>query len=442
MAPPGAAPPTSNRPAILQVDMDAFYASVEAHDDPSLRAKPLIVGGTGRRGVVASCSYEARAYGVRSAMPSGKARQLCPHAVVVSGRFGRYEQASAQIHEIFHRFTPWVEGIALDEAFLDVTGATRLFGTARAIAAQIRATVGAELGLSCSVGVARVKFLAKLASEAAKPRAALSGTMPGLGVVVVEAGRELEFLHPLPIESLWGVGPVTAARIRRLGLTTVGELASLPVEALEAAVGRAAGRHLHALANGDDPRAVETGRATKSVGHEETYASDVYESETLGREVVRMADAVASRLRSAGVAGRTVNLKIRYSDFATITRSHTVGVAVQAGTEIARAGARMLQQVELSRGVRLLGVSVSNLTAASEAGSDAQLALNLEGVSEAFDLDKLRRDWQAADQALDEVRARYGTTAAGPAVLLSEGGIGVKRRGDTQWGPADGPPPS
>ena len=268
---------------------------------------------------------QLRGPGVRD--PVGHAVGAGSPAVSACGVPGRAPQPlrrdERRIHVIFREYTPLVEGISLDEAFLDVTGATRLFGPATEIAAAIRARVATELGLACSVGVAPVKFLAKLASEAAKPRASLRGVVAGAGVVVVEPGQELRFLHPLPIESLWGVGPATAARLRRLGVTTVGELAAVPADVLEAAVGRAHGSHLGRLAHGIDERSVEPDREVKSVSHEETYPVDRYDRRELGEEIVRMADSVASRMRRAGVVGRTVTLKVRFGDFVTRTRSRS-----------------------------------------------------------------------------------------------------------------------
>lgn len=429
----GDAPAVTERQSasILHVDMDAFYASVEALDDPSLRGKALIVGGAGARGVVASCSYEARAYGIRSAMPSGRARRLCPQAVFVSGRFDRYHEVSRQIHDVFQSFTPLVEGISLDEAFLDVAGSVRLFGPPAVIAESIRGRVRDELGLGCSVGVAPVKFLAKLASEAAKPAASLKGVVPGKGVFVIEPGEELAFLRPLPIEALWGVGPATAARLRRLGVTKVGDLASLPGETVEAAVGKAHGRHLYLLAHGIDDRRVEPEREVKSISHEETYAIDRDDRDGLHAEVVRMSDAVASRMRKAGLSGRTIAIKVRYGDFRTLTRSHTCPTPVSDGQTVASVAASLLDGVDLGEGIRLLGVGVSGLVGATGDDAGGQLSLDLDGGRE-----PAGGSWRDATDAVDAVRERFGPAAVGPAALVGPAGLRVKRQGDTQWGPA------
>jgi DNA polymerase-4 len=408
-------------PTILHVDMDAFFAAVEVLVDPSLKGKPVIVGGSGDRGVVASCSYEARAYGIHSAMPSARARRLCPHAIFVHGHYDLYSDYSKRIHAVFESFTPLVEGISLDEAFLDVAGARRLFGPAPEIAAAIRARVRDDLQLDCSVGVGPSKLIAKLASKAAKPKASLKGTDPGAGVVVVEPGGELAFLHPLPVSALWGVGPATETRLRRFGVATVGDLAAIPLDALVGSLGNALGHHLYELSHGLDPRPVEPVRETKSVGHEETYATDLIDLEDLRREAVRMADAVGSRLRSANLAGHTVTIKVRFHDFETITRSHSVPGWVDTGNEIARTACTLLEQVDPTPGVRLLGVSVSNLVK----GAARQLTLDeVDGPA-----------WGDASRAVDEVRSRFGDAAVGPAALVADGGLQVKRQGAQQWGP-------
>jgi DNA polymerase-4 len=402
--------------------MDAFFVAVELLDDPGLRGRPVVVGGSGRRGVVAAASYEARAYGIHSAMPSMRARRLCPHALFLPGRYARYAEVSEQVFEVFRSFTPLVEGISLDEAFLDVTGAQRLFGPAPEIGHRIRAAV-AGLGLTCSVGVAAVKFVAKLASEAAKPKASATGPVPGAGVYVVEAGRELAFLHPLPVRALWGVGPRTFERLQRFGVTTIGDLAGLPRPSLVSAVGEAAGAHLHDLAHGVDPRPVVPEQKPKSIGHEETFAADHHSHDTLQRELVRLGDSVAGRLRKAGVTGRTVSIKVRFHDFRTITRSITVDPPVDAGHDIVRAAAALLAKVDPSPGVRLLGIHVSNLVE----GAPRQLSLSLDDGAEG--------SWDGATGAIDDIRRRFGDAAIVPARLAGPGGITVKRRGDQQWGP-------
>ncbi|MFN2606516.1 MAG: DNA polymerase IV [Acidimicrobiales bacterium] len=409
---------------IVHVDLDAFFAAVEVLRDPSLAGKAVIVGGTGGRGVVAAASYEARAYGVHSAMPSARARKLCPHAVFVAGRYADYAEVSRRFNDILTSFTPVVEGIALDEAFLDVSSVRRLSGPAPAIAARIRARVHDQLGLWASVGVATTKLVAKLASEAAKPTASVAGPVPGPGVRVVPPAEELAFLHAHPVGALWGVGPATRRRLERFGVQTVGDLAAMPVETLVGALGPSLGRSLHDLAANRDGRAVTADRAPKSVGHEETYATDHHSLDTLGREVLRLSDAVAARLRAAGLAGRTVTLKVRFGDFRTITRSHTEPEPVDTGPAVAEAARALLDGVDPSPGVRLLGVSASNLVAAT----GRQLSLDQVMAS------GHRREGVA--RAVDAVRGRFGDRAVGPASLVGERGLEVRRRGDQQWGPA------
>ena len=430
------APPAAAAASILHVDMDAFFASVEIRDDPSLAGRPVVVGGKGDRGVVAAASYEARVYGIRSAMPSARARRLCPHAVWLPGRYDRYSEVSRELHELFHEVTPLVEGIALDEAFLDVAGARRLLGDPVTIAHALRARIADALGLTASVGVARVKLLAKLASEAAKPRVRADGSIDeGSGVVVVDPAAELEFLHPLPVRALWGVGPATQKRLERYGVTTIGDLAGLPLETLVGALGAGLGRHLHDLAWARDPRSVVPDQEAKSIGHEETYGRDLAGAAALRREVVRLSDAVATRLRRSGVAARTVTLKVRFPDFRTITRSRTLAEATDVGHDIAVVAAALLEAIDTASGVRLLGVSCSHL------GPPAARQLELLDERGATPGDPHRL---AAD-AVEGIRQRFGDAAVGPATLATERGIRVKRKGDTQWGPADpaeadGPP--
>ncbi len=429
---PGSPPAPVDARWILHVDMDAFFASVEALDDPALRGRPLIVGGTGPRGVVASCSYEARAYGVRSAMPAAVARRLCPGAVFVAGHHARYAEVSRQMHEVFARFTPVVEGISLDEAFLDVTGALRIFGPAVVIAGAIRAAIGDELGLSCSVGGATVKFLAKLASEAAKPGVGTAAAPVTAGVRIIAPGEELAFLHPHPIEALWGVGPATAQRLKQLGISTIGDLARVDPVVIEGAVGKAAGGHLARLARGVDDRSVEAHRDVKSISHEETYPIDRRDRDGLRTEVLRMSDAVAARMRKAGLVGRTVTLKIRYGDFSTHTRSVTSTGGLDDAAVIARHAGALLADLDLSGGIRLLGVAVSNLFPTGR-GPGEQLSLDLDGAP------ALARPVRpGASAAVDAVRARFGDDAVGPAALLDPSGLSIKRPGAGQWGPNGG----
>ena len=434
--------------SVLHLDMDAFFAAVEVLDDPSLAGKPVIVGGSGTRGVVASCTYEARVFGVRSAMSSVEARRRCPGAVFVSGRYWRYAEVSKELHDILHGFTPIVEPIGLDEAFLDVAGAVRLLGDPLSIARALRAEVHRRLSLDCSVGVARNKLLAKLASEAAKPQATPRGPRPGPGVVWVAPEDELRFLHPLPVRALWGVGPSTATRLAGIGVTSVADLAAVPEDTLRRLLGDAQGRHLAGLAMAEDGRPVVAAREAKSIGHEETFAHDHHDHDTLHPIVVRMADAVGERLREAGLWARTVTVKIRFADRVTITRSHSLAVPTASLRVLRAVTAELLQSVDVSTGVRLLGVAGSGL--AGGPGSE-QLSFDdidaggadpaapgtvSDGRADPEGRQASEGSWQEVEAALAAVRARYGQSAVGAASLVGPGGLSVKRRGDTQWGPS------
>ena len=407
--------------------MDAFYVSVELRRRPELAGQPVVVGGTGPRGVVAAASYEARRYGVTSALPSAVARRRCPHAVFLPGDHHLYAAVSRDVHEIFLRFTPVVEPLALDEAFLDVTGAVRLFGDGVAIAHRIRADVRAELDLGCSVGVASNKFLAKLASVEAKPVARPDRVEPGPGVVEVLAGRELEFLHPLPVERLWGVGPVTLERLRRLGIRTVADLATIDESAVIASLGKANGAHLIELSRGIDGRPVEVNRELKSIGHEETFAHDLHDRNDIDRELVRLCDAVASRLRHGHTGARTLTLKVRFAGFETITRSTTRTEPVDTGPSIVAALRPLLERIDPTPGVRLLGVSTSNF------GEPVQQLSLLEREDDecSFPSSSTRR----AAGAVDDIRDRFGTLAIGPASSVGRNGLRLVRPGAQQWGP-------
>jgi DNA polymerase-4 len=393
---------TRDGPTILHCDLDAFYASVEQLADPMLVGRPVIVGGLGSRGVVAAASYEARRFGVHSAMPMARARRACPDGVFLAPRFDAYQDASARVMTILRSFTPLVEPIALDEAFLDVSGARRRDGDGPEIARRIRARVRDETGLTVSVGVATTKFVAKLASDHAKPD----------GLLVIEPGREVTFLHPLPVQELWGVGPATRKRLAQLGVRTVGELAALDEGTLVAALGDAHGRHLHALAHNRDDRAVEPERQVKSVGHEETFPVDHRDRAVLTREVTRLADRTAARLRAAGKRGRTVQVKVRFADFRTITRSRTLPTPTDLAAAIGTTARALLDGVDIAEGVRLLGVSVQGLVDEEV----VPLALDLDGSGDARPPPDERR--AALERSIDGVRRRFGSESVVPARMV------------------------
>lgn len=407
---------------ILHVDMDAFYVSVELLRRPELRGLPVVVGGAGPRGVVAAASYEARRFGIHSAMPSSTARRLCPAAVFLDGDHALYATVSAEIREVLDTVTPLVEPLSLDEAFLDVTGSTRLFGDGVEIANHLRTEVRARTGLECSVGVAPNKFIAKLASVAAKPHADPDAVRAGAGVVEVAPDGVLDFLHPLPVGAMWGVGPATRERLERLGVRTVGDLAALGEALLVSTLGRAHGASLHRLANGLDDRPVEADRAPKSIGHEETFAHDRHRREELATELGRLADAVASRLRRHGRGARTLHLKVRFSGFTTITRSVTLPGAVDTAHAIVAALTPLLDAIDPSAGVRLLGVSASQFAEPAE-----QLSLDGPG--------SLGQGWGAAESTVDAIRERFGVGAIGQASTVGDRGLRVVRSGGQQWGP-------
>ena len=377
---------------ILHADVDSFFAAVEQRDDPRLRDRPVIVGAW----VVLAASYEAKAHGVRTAMSVARARRLCPAAVVVDPRMAAYSEASKGVYRVFEDVTPHVEGLSIDEAFLDVRGSRRLSGSPAAIAARLRHEVRARVGLPITVGVARTKFLAKVASAVAKPD----------GLLVVPPERELAFLHPLPVERMWGVGPTTAGKLHELGIDTVGELAAVSESALVAFLGRAAGRQLHALAHNRDPRRVQTGRRRGSMGAQRALGRSPTSIADVDSSLVALVDRVTRRMRMAGRAGRTVVLRLRFDDFSRATRSHTLPRAT-AGTQAILGSARGLLTAAVPlierRGITLIGVAVGNL----EDGRALQLALPLESHSS-----------DALDAALDEVRQRFGAAAITRAVLL------------------------
>lgn len=382
-------------PEILHVDMDAFFASVEEADDPTLKGKAVVVG-AGPRAVVTSANYIARTFGIRAAMPVAQARRLAPHAIFLPNRHYRYGEVSSEVMSIFRDFSPLVEPLSLDEAFLDVTGATRLIGTAREIGNQIRARIENELQITCSVGISTTKLIAKLASSRCKPN----------GLLEIPQERVLDFLHPLPVRELWGVGPKTAEALIRLGLETIGDIAQTPPHTLIRALGAGQGESLYELAWGRDPREVAESVVDKSIGAEETFAHDLDESEELLAQLLRVTERAARRLRDQKLAARTISIKIRFSDFTTITRSKTIDLPTNSTQEIYDQVRRLFNALALVRArVRLVGVRLENLE------SD-------QGLLEQLTLGSREKGWRQVDKALDRARRRFGGGALKPARLL------------------------
>jgi DNA polymerase IV len=383
----------SGEGTILHADLDAFYASVEQRDDPRLRGRPVIVGA----GVVLAASYEAKAHGVRTAMGGAQARSLCPQAIVVPPRMSAYSAASKAVFEVFRSTTPLVEGLSIDEAFLDVGGLRRIAGSPSGIAARLRAEVRERVGLPITVGVARTKFLAKVASGVAKPD----------GLLVVPIGDELGFLHPLAVERLWGVGKVTAAKLHEHGITTVGEVAEIPERILVSLLGPALGRHLHALAHNRDPRPVQVGRRRRSIGAQRAMGRRAPNTpEAVDAVVVALVDRISRRLRAAERVGRTVMLRLRFADYSRASRSHTLSQATCSTEAILTAvralAARAMPVIE-ERGLTLVGVAIGNL----DDDDAVQLVLPFDEVA-----------GTALDAVLDTVHDRFGSTAVTRAVLL------------------------
>lgn len=392
---------TGRAATILHADLDAFYASVVLLDEPSLAGKPVAVGG----GVVLSCTYEARAFGVEGGMGIRQARQLCPDLVVVDAEFSSFTDYSDQVFEVFRSFTPLVEGISIDEAFLDVAGATHLFGSPASIGEQLRAAVRDRTELPISVGVARTKFLAKVASRVAKPD----------GLIAVAPEAELDFLHPLSVDHLWGVGPVTVAKLRGLGILSVGDLASTPVTALQAWLGPHGGAHLWALAWNTDPRPVVVGRGGKSIGSQSAFGGDRHDPHLFSRVLARLAERVGTRMRKKGLAGRTLTLRVRFADFQSITRATTMRTPSAATAVLHRTALRSLEGVRTEqpdRGIGLLGISMSKLVPASPLQLELPMFSDLEGGS------PRELELQALDGNVDEVRERFGKDAVGRASVL------------------------
>jgi DNA polymerase-4 len=380
---------------VLHADMDAFFASVELRRRPDLAGLPMAVGGASGRAVVLAATYPARAYGVHSAMPMARARRLCPDLVVVEPDHTAYHEASHAVMEIFRSITPVVEPLSLDEAFLDVSGARRLLGSPARIATLLRSRVAAEQRLPCSVGVAGTKFIAKLASSQAKPD----------GMLVVPQRSVLEFLHPLPIGAMWGVGERTEEVLARLGMRTIADIAATAESTLVNALGPAAGAHLHALASGHDPRRVVPDEPDRSIGAEETFDRDIDDDTVIRRELLRLSERCAARLRASGQVARTVSIKARYADFSTVTRSRTIGQPTDVAKVIYTTAVALLEALGRSGPLRLVGVRAEGLSRAT----DAPHQLTLAGDDE---------EWRAAEEVVDRAAARFGSGALRPAALV------------------------
>jgi DNA polymerase-4 len=387
--------PNEGTATILHVDMDAFYASVAERDDPTLRGKAVVVG-AGARGVVLSANYAARKYGIRAAMPVGRAKRMAPHAIFVTPDHQRYSEVSAKVMEIFDSFTPLVEPISLDEAFLDVTGARKLLGTGREIAVEIRRQVEASEGITCSVGIAPSKFIAKLASGHCKPN----------GILEIPADRILNFLHPLPVNAIWGVGPKTAETLERLGLRTVADIANLPRATLIRALGQASGTSLYELAWGRDYRDVTPNEPDKSISAAETFAQDIDDPEEILREFLRLTEKAAARLRENGYYAKTISIKVRFADFSTISRSKTLPLPIDSTHEIYEIAKSLYLALNLDRArLRLVGISLDNL---SEAAPE-QLLLGAR-----------EKGWREADTAIDRAKLRFGGGSVRPGRLIKK----------------------
>ncbi len=382
---------------ILHVDMDAFFASVEERDNPALKGKAVVVG-TGIRGVVSAANYEARKFGIHSAMAVGRAKRLAPHAIFVPPNMSRYSEVSSHIMEIFRSVTPLVEPLSLDEAFLDVTGAKRLLGDGREIAKQIRAKVEASEGITCSVGIATTKFIAKLASGRCKPN----------GMLEIASDRVLEFLHPLPVNAIWGVGPKTNEELLKLGLQTVADIANTPRQTLIRALGEAAGASLYELSWGRDYRDVEPEEVDKSISAAETFDTDTEDQEIVLRELLRLTEKATYRMREKDFSARTISIKVRFADFKTITRSKTVPLAISATHEVFEVVKTLFLALKLDRArIRLVGVSLDGL----EDGIDA---------TEQLVLGERENGWRQATAAIDKASARFGQGSVRPARLFEE----------------------
>ena len=380
---------------ILHVDMDAFFASVTERDHPELKGKAVVIG-AGVRGVVTSANYEARKFGIKAAMPVGRAQRLAPHAIFIPPDHKRYSEVSEHIMEIFHSFTPLVEPISLDEAFLDVTKARRLLGDGRAIATAIRAKVEAQEGITCSVGIASSKFIAKLASQRCKPN----------GILEIPTDRVLTFLHPLPVSALWGVGPKTNEALERLGLHTVGDIAQTPQQTLIRALGQAAGESLYELAWGRDDRDVIPEEPDKSISAAETFDRDIDDPDIVAKEILRMCERASSRMRERSLFAKTITLKVRFADFTTVNRSKTLPLPIDTTHEIYEVAKALYEALSIERArIRLVGVSLENL----HTDTHEQLVLGARESS-----------WRELQGGIDAAKARFGRDSVRPGRLIDE----------------------
>ena len=380
---------------ILHVDMDAFFASVAERDNPELKGKAVVIG-MGARGVVSAANYEARKFGIHSAMPVGRARRLAPHAIFLPVDMARYQEVSEHVMEIFHSFTPWVEPISLDEAFLDVTGSQKLLGTGREIAVAIRKKVEEQEGITCSVGIAPSKFIAKLASANCKPN----------GMLEITSDRILTFLHPLPIQAMWGVGPKTAEVLERLGLRTIEDIAKLPRTTLIRALGEANGASLYELAWGRDYRDVTPEEPDRSISAAETFAQDLDNPEEILTEFLRLTERATARLRDRDLFAKTISIKVRFADFSTINRSKTLPLPIDSTHDVYEVVKGLYQALRIERArLRLVGVSLENLS---------------EGAPHQMMLGEREVGWRQAEGAMDQARARFGRGSVRPARLIKD----------------------
>ena len=385
----------ANQATILHVDMDAFFASVAERDNPELKGKAVVIG-MGARGVVSAANYEARKFGIHSAMPVGRARRLAPHAIFLPVDMARYQEVSEHVMEIFYSFTPWVEPISLDEAFLDVTGSQKLLGTGREIAGAIRKKVEEQEGITCSVGIAPSKFIAKLASANCKPN----------GMLEITSDRILTFLHPLPIQAMWGVGPKTAEVLERLGLRTIEDIAKLPRATLLRALGEANGASLYELAWGRDYRDVTPEEPDRSISAAETFAQDLDNPEEILTEFLRLTERATTRLRDRDLFAKTISIKVRFADFSTINRSKTLPLPIDSTHDVYEVVKGLYQALRIERArLRLVGVSLENLS---------------EGAPHQMMLGEREVGWRQAEGAMDQARARFGKGSVRPARLIKD----------------------